>query len=45
MDIVLAVLPWVIFRSGNLESSASDLHILHRKEKIGISVAMSMAVL
>ncbi|KAK4446107.1 hypothetical protein QBC34DRAFT_441078 [Podospora aff. communis PSN243] len=44
MDIALAMLPWIIFRTGDNPALDSEANRLHRKEKIGISVAMSMAV-
>ncbi|KAK0624349.1 hypothetical protein B0T14DRAFT_454603 [Immersiella caudata] len=45
MDIALGLLPWFIFRTGgSLTQLDSEKSRLQRKEKIGISVAMSMAV-
>jgi len=46
MDIALAMLPWIIFRNpDNLSTLDLEVNKMRRKEKIGISVAMSMGVL
>jgi hypothetical protein len=40
------MLPWIIFRTGaNLKQLDSEANNFDRKEKIGISIALSMAVL
>ena len=47
MDVTLALLPWwIIFRSSNsFTALETQLNRLEKREKIGISIAMSMAIL